>query len=127
MRTSLYLLIVVFTAGALLAAPARAQRKKTGATYQVKALQEYIDGAFPDLFTLYRDLHAHPELSFQEKNTSAKIAGRLKALGYAVTEQVGGYGVVGVLQNGPGPTVLIRTDLDALPIAEETGLPYASR
>jgi amidohydrolase len=127
MRTFLYLLITAVFAGTLLAAPARAQGKRPRATYQVKALQQYIEGAFPDLFTLYRDLHAHPELSFQEKNTSAKIAGRLKALGYAVTEQVGGYGVVGVLQNGPGPTVLIRTDLDALPIAEETGLPYASR
>lgn len=127
MRISLSFLIAGICAGWLLAVPAQAQKNKPGSAGQVKVLQQYIDEAYPDLFALYRDLHAHPELSFQEKNTSAKIAGRLKALGYSVTEQVGGYGVVGVLRNGPGPTVLIRTDLDALPIAEETGLPYASR
>jgi amidohydrolase len=119
------------TAAALLAGlpatPACAQKNTSGAAVRVKALQQYVAAAYPDLFTLYRDLHAHPELSFQEKNTSAKIAGRLKALGFTVTEQVGGYGVVGVLRNGPGPTVLVRTDLDGLPIAEETNLPYASK
>jgi amidohydrolase len=127
MRISLCFLFAAFVLGGLLAAPAQAQKNKTAAANQVKALQQFVDSAYPDLFTLYRDLHAHPELSFQEKNTSAKIAGRLKALGYTVTQQVGGYGVVGVLRNGQGPTVLIRTDLDALPIAEETGLPYASK
>jgi amidohydrolase len=121
------LLLAGLLAGCLLAAPARAQKNTGKSGFPVKALQQFIAGAYPDLQTLYQELHAHPELSFQEKNTSARIAGRLKALGYTVTEQVGGYGVVGVLKNGPGPTVLIRTDLDALPIAEETGLPYASQ
>ena len=92
-----------------------------------KAITQFIQGVYPELNNLYQHLHANPELSFQEKNTSAKIAGELKALGYTVTQQVGGYGLVGVLKNGEGPTVLIRTDLDALPIAEETGLPYASK
>ncbi len=73
---------------------------------------------------LYRDLHAHPELSMQEHRTVARIAGRLAESGYAV-EHVGG-GVIGVLSNGPGPCVLFRADIDALPITENTGLPYAS-
>jgi hippurate hydrolase len=80
----------------------------------------------PGLDALYRDLHQHPELSLQEQETAARLAGRLRDLGYQVTTGVGGHGLVGVLQNGPGPTVLLRTDLDALPIKEETGLPYAS-
>jgi amidohydrolase len=92
-----------------------------------KAISQFIQSAYPDLAKLYQHLHAHPELSFQEKNTSARIATELKSLGYAVTQNMGGYGVVGVLKNGSGPTVLIRTDLDALPILEETGLPYASK
>ncbi|MDB5263556.1 MAG: amidohydrolase [Adhaeribacter sp.] len=92
-----------------------------------KAIVQYIQTAYPDLRNLYQHLHTNPELSFQEKNTSARIATELKNLGFAVTQNVGGYGVVGVLKNGSGPTVLIRTDLDALPILEETGLPYASK
>ncbi|WP_051359915.1 amidohydrolase [Adhaeribacter aquaticus] len=92
-----------------------------------KSVQQFIEKAYPDLFRLYQDLHQHPELSFQEINTAAKIADQLKSLGYTVTEKVGGNGVVGVLKNGKGPTVLIRTDLDGLPVLEETGLPYASK
>ncbi len=84
------------------------------------------DAAYADLQALYVDLHRNPELSQQEEKTAAKLAGRLRALGYEVTEQVGGHGVVGVLRNGKGPTVMLRTDLDALPIEEKTGLPYAS-
>ena len=76
---------------------------------------------------LYEDLHAHPELSFQETATAAKMAERLKALGFVVTTGVGRTGVVGILENGPGPTVMLRTDLDALPVEEKTGLPYASK
>ncbi|GAA1365859.1 amidohydrolase [Catellatospora chokoriensis] len=76
---------------------------------------------------LYRDLHAHPELSGAEHRTAAALAARLRDAGFAVTEGVGGTGVVGVLRNGPGPTVLLRAELDALPVAEQTGLPYASR
>ncbi|HEU4421664.1 MAG TPA: amidohydrolase [Pilimelia sp.] len=79
-----------------------------------------------DLAGLYRDLHAHPELSFEEHRTAAVIADRVRALGYDVTEGVGRTGVVAVLRNGAGPTVLLRADMDALPVAEATGLPYAS-
>lgn len=81
----------------------------------------------PDLKQLYEELHQKPELSFQEKNTSARLAEELRKAGATVTEKVGGYGVVGVVKNGPGPTIMIRTDSDALPILEETGKPYASR
>lgn len=79
-----------------------------------------------DLAALYRDLHQHPELSFAETRTAGIVAERLAALGFAVTAGVGGTGVVGVLERGTGPTVLMRADMDALPVREETGLPYAS-
>lgn len=86
-----------------------------------------LDSLYPDLEKLYIDLHQTPELSFHEEKTSAKMAARLKALGYQVTTSVGGYGVVAILQNGKGPTVLVREDMDALPVEERTGLPYASK
>jgi hippurate hydrolase len=80
-----------------------------------------------DLMALYRDLHAHPELSGQEVQTAAKLAARARALGFDVTEKVGGTGVVAVMKNGPGPVLLIRADMDGLPVTEETGLPFASK
>ena len=76
---------------------------------------------------LYRDLHAHPELSFQEVKTAAKLAARMRELGFTVTEQVGRTGVVAVLENGEGPTVMLRADMDGLPVVEQTGLPFASK
>ncbi|WP_174564542.1 amidohydrolase [Nocardia inohanensis] len=79
-----------------------------------------------DLAELYRDLHAHPELSFAEHRTAALVARHAKALGYEVTEGVGRTGVVARLANGPGPLILLRADMDALPVREQTGLPYAS-
>src|SRR5262245_59658023 len=78
------------------------------------------------LLEFYKELHRHPELSFQEKETSKRVAEELKSAGCDVTTGVGRFGVVGVLRNGAGPTVLVRTDLDALPVKEQTGLPYAS-
>ena len=81
----------------------------------------------PDLEALYRDIHAHPELSMEEKRTAAIAAERLKKAGYEVTTGVGRTGVVGLLRNGKGPTVMLRADMDALPIAESTGLAYASK
>lgn len=81
---------------------------------------------YPALEKFYTDLHLHPELSLMEEKTSAKVAAELRAAGFEVTEKFGGFGVVGVLRNGAGPTLLVRTDLDGLPVAEETGLPYAS-
>lgn len=85
-----------------------------------------IAADYPALLAFYTDLHLHPELSLMEEKTSAKVAASLRASGFEVTEKFGGYGVVGVLKNGPGPVLLIRTDMDALPVLEETGLPYAS-
>src|SRR6267143_4980678 len=96
--------------------------------------QQSADAELPSLLTIYKDVHAHPELSTQEQRTSALLAKELKMVGCEVTENVGKYekanqkcyGVVGVMKNGDGPVVLVRTDLDALPVQEETGLPYAS-
>ena len=85
-----------------------------------------LDALYPSLDELYQDLHRNPELSHQEEKTAAKLAARLQALGFDVTERVGGHGIVGVLRNGKGPTVLVRADMDALPIKEATGLPWAS-
>ena len=86
--------------------------------------------ALPDVRTwqeeLYRDLHQHPELSHQEHRTAKLVSDKLNELGYQVTEHIGGTGVVGILHNGDGASVLMRADMDALPVAEATGLPYAS-
>lgn len=81
---------------------------------------------YPDLETLYKDLHTHPELAFHETRTAALLAARMRKLGFTVTEHVGKTGVVALYKNGAGPTVLVRTELDALPVEEKTGLPYAS-
>src|SRR3954454_21978722 len=85
-----------------------------------------LDAIMAQLEDLYRDVHAHPELSMQERRTAAKAAERLQAAGYDVTTGLGGTGVVGVLANGEGPSVMLRADMDALPVREATGLPYAS-
>ncbi|MFF6996178.1 amidohydrolase [Streptomyces sp. NPDC008313] len=90
------------------------------------ALDLTADLPVGSLEDFYRDLHRHPELSLREHRTAAKLAGRLRAAGYETAEGVGGTGVVGVLRNGDGPVVLLRGDMDALPVTEETGLPYAS-
>ena len=90
-------------------------------------VEAWLDGAAEHLGGLYRHLHEHPELSLREQETAARMADELRALGLEVTEKVGGTGVVGVLRCGDGPTVLIRADMDALPVAEETGLAYASK
>jgi hippurate hydrolase len=97
-------------------------------------LDQMIDREIPSLLTTYKQLHAAPELSMQEKNSSALVASRLKELGYEVTYPVGQYtepgatcyGVVAIMRNGNGPTLLVRSDMDALPVQEQTGLPYAS-
>lgn len=81
---------------------------------------------YPSLFEFYKYLHSHPELSGQEANSAARLAEELGKAGFQVTAGVGSHGVVGVLSNGAGPTVLVRTELDALPVKEKTGLPYAS-
>ena len=86
-----------------------------------------LDAIYPDLDKLYLDLHQNPELSFHEEKTMAKMAERLRALGFEVTTGIAKTGVVGILRNGKGPTVMLRTDLDALPVEEQTGLEYASK
>jgi len=96
--------------------------------------QQIADAELPSLITIYKDLHTHPELSTHEERSAAIVAKELKAAGYEVTDHVGKYdkpgltcfGVIGVMKNGDGPVVAVRTDLDALPVHEDTGLPYAS-
>jgi amidohydrolase len=97
--------------------------------------QSLADAELPSLLGIYKDIHTHPELSGYEERTAALVAKELRAAGCQVTEHLGkyedsklkAYGVVGVMKNGDGPTVLVRTDMDALPVEEETGLPYASK
>ena len=94
---------------------------------QADTLREAVKRDLPSLMELYRDLHANPELSFQEFKTAAKLATEAKRLGFTVTENVGQTGVVAVMKNGAGPVVMIRADMDGLPVIEQTGLPYASK
>src|SRR5947209_19451281 len=98
-------------------------------------IDQLIDREMPSLLTTYKQLHAAPELSMQEKKTSETVASQLRALGYAVTYPFGQYvepnatcyGVIAVMKNGSGPTVLVRSDMDALPVEEQTGAAYASQ
>lgn len=112
------LLIAVF----ILATSASAQAPGAGDG----AAAARVDAIYPEIEKLYMDLHRNPELAFQERRTAATLAERVKALGYEVTTGVGGTGIVAILRNGPGPVVMLRTELDALPIEEKTGLPFAS-
>jgi len=115
-RVILGLFVVALAAMSGDVVPARGQEPRAWAQAHVEELVE-----------LYRHFHTHPELSFFEKETAARLAKELSAVGAEVTENVGKTGVVGVLKNGAGPTVMLRTDLDALPVAEQTGLAYASQ
>lgn len=90
-------------------------------------LDKQVSTVLPDAQTLYLDLHQHPELSSHETHTATELATRLRSLGYEVTEHVGGTGVVAIMKNGAGPTVMLRTELDGLPVEEKTGLAYASK
>src|SRR5450631_3657681 len=99
----------------------------TSAFAQTAQHSKELDAAYPAAHELYLDLHQNPELFSHETQTAAKLAERLRSLGYEVTEHVGGTGVVAILKNGSGPTVMLRTELDALPVEEKTGLPYASK
>lgn len=91
------------------------------------AVEQQLDASYPSLDALYKDIHAHPELSFQETRTAATLAREMRKLGFEVTEGVGKTGVVAIYRNGKGPAVMVRTELDALPMEEKTGLPYASK
>jgi amidohydrolase len=90
-------------------------------------IERSVESDYPMLDALYKDIHAHPELAFQEVKTAARLAAEMRALGFEVTEQVGRTGLVAIYKNGDGPTVMVRTELDALPMEEKTGLAYASR
>jgi hippurate hydrolase len=96
-------------------------------THSADPVLKNLERLLPGLEALYKDVHAHPELSMQESRTAGLAADRLRAAGYEVTTGVGKTGVVGLLRNGDGPTVMLRADMDALPISEATGLPYASK
>ena len=87
------------------------------------AIEKSVESDYPMLDALYKDIHAHPELAFQEVKTAAKLAAEMRALGFEVTEQVGRTGLVAIYKNGDGPTVMVRTELDALPMEEKTALP----
>src|SRR5208282_1748534 len=99
----------------------------TAVTWAQAPTSKEVDSVYPDAHALYLDLHENPELSAHEVQTAAKLAARLRSAGYDVTQHVGGTGVVAILKNGPGPTIMLRTVLDALPVEEKTGLPYASK
>jgi amidohydrolase len=117
--------VTVFLAGSCLGAQPTPQDRADVAPLAAAVKQRGTsDYAF--LEALYKQFHTHPELSGQEERTAARLASELREIGVAVTEKVGGHGVVGVLRNGRGPTVLVRAELDALPVMEQTGLPYAS-
>src|SRR5437588_6776542 len=102
---------------------------------QEHPVEKIAQGELPSLLAIYKDIHSHPELSTREEKTSALVARELRAAGCEVTENFGKYdnpnlkcyGVIGIMKNGAGPTVMVRTDLDALPVEEDTGLPYASK
>jgi hippurate hydrolase len=91
------------------------------------AVARQVDAMYPTLEAIYKDLHAHPELAFQETRTAAKLAAEMRAIGFEVTEKVGKTGLVAIYRNGAGPTVLVRTELDGLPMEEKTGFAYASK
>jgi amidohydrolase len=124
MKTRVALISLVLVACAV---HARAAVVNATGTTERDLVQARVAQEYPALFDLYQDWHRHPELSFQEKRTSARLAEELTKAGCEVTPGVGGYGVVAVLRNGTGRTVLIRTDMDGLPVKEETGLAYASQ
>jgi hippurate hydrolase len=117
------LLATTLAAGALVAAAPALALDVAG---EKAAIDAEFKADYPHIDALYKDIHAHPELGHHETRTAALLAKEMKALGFTVTEHVGGTGIVAIYKNGPGPTILVRTELDALPMEEKTGLPYAS-
>lgn len=119
-KTAIAAVLATLIASTAIAAPLNVLATK-------KAVDAQLDRDYPQLDALYKDIHTHPELGFQEVQTAAKLAKEMRALGFTVTEGVAKTGVVAILKNGDGPKILVRTELDALPMEEKTGLPYASR
>ena len=106
---------------------AAAPAKQLDVAKVLPKLKAEIAASYPQLESLYKEIHQHPEIALQETKTAARLAAEMRALGFEVTEMVGETGIVAVYKNGAGPTVLVRTDMDALPMEEKTGLPYASK
>ena len=119
--TKPFLLSAALCAATLL--PAHAEMDVVGLK---AAIEKSVEADYPKLDALYKDIHAHPEIAFQEVKTAAKLAAEMRALGFEVTEKVGKTGLVAIYKNGDGPTIMVRTELDALPMEEKTGLAYAS-
>ena len=117
---------MLMSAGLCLAAMSQAHAELDVAKLKT-SIETSLEADYPKLEALYKDIHAHPEVAFQEVKTAAKLATEMRALGFEVTEKIGKTGLVAIYKNGEGPTILVRTELDALPMEEKTGLPYASR
>ena len=113
--------------GAGVASTAEAPQPSFDVAAAKQTIDRVLDREYPHLDMLYKDIHSHPEVAFQENRTAALLAADMRKLGFQVTEHVGKTGIVAIYKNGAGPTVLVRTELDALPLEEKTGLPYASR
>jgi amidohydrolase len=118
---------LLLTSAALCVATALPARAELDVGRLKATIQASVEADYPNLDTLYKDLHAHPEIAFQEEKTAARLAAEMRALGFEVTEHIGKTGLVAIYKNGDGPTIMVRTELDALPMEEKTGLPYASR
>jgi amidohydrolase len=116
-------LLVSAALGALLPAQIRAELDVSALK---RTIASSVERDYPKLDALYKEIHAHPELAFQEVKTAAKLAAEMRAIGFEVTENVGKTGLVALYKNGDGPTIMVRTELDALPMEEKTGLAYAS-
>ncbi|OHD06900.1 amidohydrolase [Sphingopyxis sp. RIFCSPHIGHO2_12_FULL_65_19] len=114
---------ILWTGASLLAFAGLALAMPAGA----QTLRGEVDKQMPSLIAIYKDLHAHPELSFMEVRSAGILAAEARKLGFDVTEKVGGTGIVAVMKNGPGPVVMVRADMDGLPVTEQTGLPGASK
>jgi hippurate hydrolase len=118
----------LLTSAALTAAAALSPAQAELDVIRLKAaIETSVEADYPKLDALYKDIHAHPEVAFQEVKTAAKLAAEMRTLGFEVTEKIGKTGLVAIYRNGEGPTIMVRTELDALPMEEKTGLAYASR
>jgi amidohydrolase len=121
-----YLAKTLLTSAALCAATLLPAHAELDVPALKAAIEKSFEADYPRLDALYKDIHAHPELAFEEVKTAAKLAAEMRELGFEVTEKVGKTGLVAIYRNGDGPTILVRTELDALPMEEKTGLDYAS-
>src|SRR5215831_2633934 len=122
----LFVVVCAVSFGSALSAALAAESAPSTAL-ETSASIPNLDPIYSGLDAFYIDLHQNPELSGQEEKTAKKLADRLRRLGYQVTTGVGGHGIVALMRNGSGPTVMLRTDMDGLPVQEKTGLPYASK